>query len=331
MTLSAIILLIAANIFWAGNPTAAKIIIREVGNVETAWLKYFVAGISFLISLPLIHRVFPETEKDSRWLPDISFHDLAVIFMIAITTCFLSPLLQMKGLRASSATANSLLVGMEPLLTLTLAYFVINNPLAQRDVLALIIGFIGFLILSGFFNDLTVDDPLIFLKSWSGGDFLLLCSILCEACYSVFPKKLTKRYPGFQIYGTALGIGLVMQTIFLLTFHGLPKIKLLTAGGWCALIWLGVLGTTFTYLAWIKIIQSKVSLSAAVATLFLQPIFGALAGISVLRESFHMFQLEGATLILAAVSWRALEERNHTQPALPLKEEGHMKLEDISK
>lgn len=306
MNSSTLILLVVANIFWAGNPTAAKILIGETGNVATAWLKYFVAGISFLAGLPIIYKLFPET-KGERWLSNISSHDLVVIFIIAVTTCFLSPLLQMKGLRTSSAIVNSLLVGMEPLLTLILAYLVINNPITRRDALALIIGLAGFLVLSGFFVNLKANKPLGLLKSWSHGDILLACSVFCEACYSVFPKKLSKQYPGFQVYGTALGLGLFMQTAFLLSFYGLPKIKLLTASGWIALVWLGFLGTTFTYLAWIKIIQSETPLSAALITLFLQPVFGTLAGILVLHESLRLFQAAGSILILAAVFWQITE------------------------
>ena len=150
MDLYTLSLLIAANIFWAANPTAAKILISEVGAPTAAWLKYFMAGLSFMICLPIIRTLFSDENKNIRWLPNLSPCDLTIILIIALTTCFLSPLFQMQGLNASSAINNSLLVALEPLLTLVLAYFILGNPITKRDTFSLIVGVIGFLVLSNF-------------------------------------------------------------------------------------------------------------------------------------------------------------------------------------
>jgi len=314
MSYSKLLLLVVANMFWAANPTAAKILIGEVGHVTTAWLKYSTALLAFMLFFPAIRSLFPAEEKGRHWLAELSLHDLIVLLCIGLTTCFLSPLCQMQGLTTSSAISNSLLVAMEPLFTLALAYFLLNDPFTRRDALALATGVVGFLILSGFFSNLKTGELSGFLQFASKGDLFLIFAILCEACYSVLPKKLVGRHPGFQIYGTALAIGFIFQTIYLLIVHGMPRLELLSVSGWGALVWLGPIGTTVTYLIWIRVIQHGVPISSMILTLFLQPLFGTLAGYLMLHEPLHLYQAVGAAFILAAVTWQSLQaEMRHGQ------------------
>jgi drug/metabolite transporter (DMT)-like permease len=67
-----------------------------------------------------------------------------------------------------------------------------------------------------------------------------------------------------------------------------------------ALLWLGPLGSTLTYLYWLLAIE-RVNVSSAALTLFIQPIAGSFLGILALDEGFTMTKGIGASLILAAV------------------------------
>jgi drug/metabolite transporter (DMT)-like permease len=296
------LLLVVSNLFWAANPTAAKFLVERSDPATTAWLKYLGAGLGFLAFLPWAGKFFKEENPGPA-----SPHDLAWMAGIGATTCFLSPLCQMSGLGASSAVTNSLLVSTEPLFTLVLAWALLRETASPRDVAALAVGAAGSLAVSGFFTPGTLADVPSALRLWSRGDMLLLASIFCEGCYSVFPKRMRAQVSGIRIYGTALATGFVLLSAVVFLKGG-PRLHGLR-GAWPALLWLGPLGTGATYLIWIRILQKGIPLPAMILTLFLQPVFGALAAAVVLHEPLRAHQILGGLLILAAVGHRLAGEK----------------------
>ncbi|MFA6093689.1 MAG: DMT family transporter [Elusimicrobiota bacterium] len=315
--MSGLILLLVCNLFWAAAPTAAKVLISEVGAPAAAWLKYAGAMAAFLLCLPLIRRAFPEPE--SRPLRRISPRDLGILALIGLATCTLSPLAQMRGLTASTAVNNSILVCLEPLMTLVLAWLLLRDRIRNMDALVILIAATGALILSGLASRESLADLPAALKAWSRGDLLLVFGLFCEACCSVLPRLLKEKHSGLRIYGVASTVGLALLSLILLPTYGFPRIGALSPRGWLAFFWLGPI-TAFSYVAWLHILQRGTSLPAMVATLYCQPVFGALAGRFVLGEPLGSRQIIGGALILGAVTWRMLHEGRASralEPVLP--------------
>jgi drug/metabolite transporter (DMT)-like permease len=294
-----LLLLLVANLFWAINPTAGKVLIAQTDPLTTAWLRYAGAALALAAAWPWIRGAGACDPETPRPLP---LRDKAIVAAIGATTCFLAPLCQMSGLGASTAVSNSILMTTEPLFTLLLAWLLLRGRLTRQESYMMAVAAAGALVLSGIFSSTGLCDIPRALRQWSRGDLLLLAAIFCEACYSVLPKMLAGRYPGPRIYAPALAVGfsLLSVTAFL---HGGPHLVWFSARGWLAFFWLGPFGTTLTYLFWLHLVQRGIPLPALAATLYFQPVIGAAAGMIVLHEPLRRDQMLGGALILAAVTW----------------------------
>jgi drug/metabolite transporter (DMT)-like permease len=162
----------------------------------------------------------------------------------------------------------------------------------------------GFALLSGLTGERLRGawDPHLF------GNLLMLVSLLGEAIYSVFARKLLVRREAIPIFGNAVVFGAIVLTCILIASAGLPNLFALTPRAWAALLWMGPVGTTGTYLYWMKVLP-RASIPSMALTLFLQPVAGSLWGYLGLGERLAGPQLGGAALILLAVAAPLMERR----------------------
>ncbi len=302
-----LVLLMVANLFWALNPIAGKVLIAQTDPLTTAWLRYAGAALALAAAWPWLRRAGSEAEP--RPMP---LRDMAIVGIIGATTCFLAPLCQMSGLGASTAVSNSILMTMEPLFTLLLAWLLMRGRLTRQESCVMAIAAAGALTLSGIFSSAGLSDIPRALRQWSRGDLLILAAVFCEACFSVLPKTLSRRYPGPRIYAPAVCIGFFLLSALAL-LRGGPHLVWLSTWGWLAFFWLGPFGTTLTYLFWLYLLQRGVPLPVLAATLYFQPVIGTAAGVLILHEPLRLNQVLGGALILAAVTgyvWQDVRARS---------------------
>ena len=290
-------LLLAANLFWAINPTAGKVLIAQTDPLTTAWLRYAGAALALAVAWPWLRKA-----GGAQVRQPMPLRDKVIVGVIGATTCFLAPLCQMSGLGASTAVSNSILMTTEPLFTLLLAWLLLRGRLSRQESYMMAVAAVGALVLSGIFSSSGLSDIPRALRQWSCGDLLILAAIFCEACYSVLPKMLTGSYPGPRIYAPAVATGFVLLSVTAL-LHGGPHLVWFSARGWLAFLWLGPFGTTVTYLFWLHLVQKGIPLPALAATLYFQPVIGAASGMLILHEPLRFNQMLGGLLILAAVTW----------------------------
>jgi drug/metabolite transporter (DMT)-like permease len=223
-----------------------------------------------------------------------------------------SPLSQMTGLASSRALDNSLIIAMEPLMTVLLAWLLLRERPARVHFVAFGIAILGFVLLTGL-SPSTIGQGLDphFL-----GNLLMLLSLLGEAMYSAVGRKLIVRHPPNAVFGSAIVVGVVCLTLATLALSGLPSWEQVRGMPWkCALglLWVGPLGTAFSYLYWMNAL--KITPVASIAlTLFIQPVLGPLWGGLFLGERLSIMQGFGSCLILVAVFGQAWAEIRSTNP-----------------
>lgn len=297
--------LFLCNLAWAMNPSAAKIIIGEIGPEFTAWFKYTGALIAYFVIISLVKLRKIQYPKQIRFfIKPKTRQDLKAVLSIGLTTCFLSPLTQMKGLTSSTAINNSLLVSFEPLFIVFFSWILLGERLYIRHIASFCLALFGFALLSKLPQ--LYSGTGIFFQS---GDLMLLGAIGAESIYSVLGKDLTKSYPPREIFGSAITIGAALLTLIISIQAGSPPLSALTVQGWIAIAWLGPIGTAATYLFWLYSLNQGLGLSSIVLTLFLQPVFGAIAGSVLLHEPLEIHQSLGAALIIFAVLLQIRLER----------------------
>ncbi len=295
---------ILCNIIWSFNPVMGKVVLDDFGPAHLSLLRHGSALLGFLliVGLGLAKRrsiqkffAFPQSNKD---------HCL-FLFLGFFTFCT-APLFVAFGLDSSQATDNAIIIAMEPMITVLIAWVVLREPITQRHGTSLLIALVGFSMLSKTnFSELSANVNAHFL-----GNLLILASLTGEGAYSTFIRLLLPRFRPTQIFGTGLFLGVTLLCLIVIIHSGPVPFEKLTWRSALAVIWLGPIGTTFTYHYWTTALGKGVAIPALALTLFLQPVLGSLWGVFLLDESFTWIQTLGGLLILAAVAGQSIRLRH---------------------
>jgi drug/metabolite transporter (DMT)-like permease len=212
--------LLSAVLFGASTPFA-KLLLGSVGPWTTAGLLYLGAGLGLaLVHLSRAGLRMPAIEAPLRRA------DLPWLALAILTGGILGPLLLMFGLSRTSAAATSLLLNLEGLATMAIAWTVFREYVDRR----LLFG--AFAILIG-----------ALLLSWQGraafqsGALLIACACLCWG----IDNNLTRRLSSADPVQIAMLKGLVAGTVNL-TFALLYGDILPPAGTLLAIAVVGFLG-----------------------------------------------------------------------------------------
>ncbi len=261
--------------------------------MHTSWLRYGSALLTVVFLLSLMRWKLPREVSPLSVLPK-NWPWLAGIG--AVTFCF-SSYSQYKGLSLSTSTENALIVAMEPLFAVVLAWIFLGEKLGLKQVGVFLVAITGFLLLS----KVNPSDLGASFAVFNIGNLFLLLSMPSEAFYTIGSRKLAGRVTPLSVFGFSLPIGfLIFSSYLLISGQGLPDPTRLSTGSILALLWLGPLGTTITYSFWtLALVEAPVA--AVALTLFVQPILGATTGMLFLGERLNLWQATGAGLILAAL------------------------------
>ena len=153
------------------------------------------------------------------------------LLLVGVSAFCFSPLLQMRGLAASFAADNALIVAMEPLITVFLVWLILGERPSRLHLIAFFVALVGFALLTG----MSPSSLTHGLDAHVFGDVLLLLSLLGEAMYSTIGRKLIMKHPPAAVFGTALLLGVICLTGVTFFLSGLPS--------WSALVhmpWRGV-------------------------------------------------------------------------------------------
>jgi drug/metabolite transporter (DMT)-like permease len=140
---------------------------------------------------------------------------------------------------------------------------------------------------------------------------MLALSLIGESSFSVLGRKYAGRFHPFALFGATIAGGFAVLTALAWWQGALPIPGLFARLGWdsvLALLWLGPVGTTASYIFWMTALERAPVASVAI-TLLVQPVFGALWGAIFLGETFSAAKGAGAAFILSGLLVQALPRR----------------------
>ncbi len=292
MSLKTLLGLIIANLIWSTHPTLGKFVLKDFSPMHFAFLRYGSALLAYLV-----FSFFLKTEKFIHFRnPEFRHKDLLLALSLGFFTFCYSPLFQCFGLSITRATDNALIIAMEPLITVFMAWVLLGEKLKPVYVVAFAFALLGFFLLTGLSSEQV-------LTSFSGpllGNLLILCSLLGEGTFSSFSRKLLDRHSPFAVFGTSLTIGVCLLLMIVVFHSGLPPLHQMSLKSFLSILVLGPIGTTGGYLFWVVALRNAPIASLSL-TLFIQPVFGTLWGYLFLNEILTPLQALGGVLILASV------------------------------
>lgn len=290
-------LLLLAQAMWAGSYVAMKVAGEAMPVGAVVVYRYGLASFAYLFLIPLVG------------LPKLAKRDWALVAFLGVINFALTPTLQVESLRWTRAADVSLLIGLEPMLTVILAGLILREKVNPRIAVAMALGLAGVWILS---NPTTGGDEAASNRSW--GNMLFLGSLLCEATVTISGGRLAKLYPPLPTIAAMKAFGLLAALLFYGPVVAETSPASFGAEAWTSLVYLALLPSLFAYSAWYWAI-ARTPVNQIAPTLYAQPFVGAFLGWLLLSETLGPRTWAGGALILGALAWTQAMSRKTANPA----------------
>lgn len=281
----AMLVLVGANLLWAGSYTAGKEALRAISPLELNGMRFAIAG---LILFPLLWY----GRRDLR----LRRRDLPRLAMLCLFGFVVNKQAEYTGLSLTGASDVALLIASESMFTAIMAWIVLREPVRREAVAGLLFGLFGvYLVIERGFGLPRMGGGTHLL-----GDLLVVLALISEAAYTIFGKAELDRHPGLLITaGGILGSLFVWVPVGLadVARNGVPH---LDGAAWAGVLYMAVAATVIAYLAWMLALR-YVSGASAAATLFLQPLVGTVLAVLVLGERPSWATLAGGLCIVIGV------------------------------
>ena len=289
-TVKAMIALVFATLFWAGNYVVGAIAVQSISPLDLTWLRWVLAAVPLLILAQLVEK--PDWRRALR-----SWRRLAVLAALGVAGYVL---LLYTALEYTSALSASLINAANPAVMALLAAVVLRERLGWRVVAGLILGLFGVLLV-------ITNGSLasVFSMRFNIGDLLMLVAITVWSVYTIVGRKLD--VPPI----TATAIQATMVAVALAPFA--------IAGGvtWPAeasvglsVVFIAVVPSIGAYVLW-NLALKQVSPTTAGLYLNLVTVFTVIISV-ILGAQLTLAQAIGGLVVFAGVALSSLKPRAKT-------------------
>jgi drug/metabolite transporter (DMT)-like permease len=287
--ISAVAPLMAANLLWAGQGVAVKILAGTLSPLAIALLPlYFITFLGLALLC-----VQPDTAPRFRKAWRFRFE----FFLAGICGQLIAQVGMTLGISWSSASNGAILSLLIPIFGALLAVCLLSERLSALRAGVLLLGLAGIFLVS----------PLkLQARSASHvheftGNILIALGCVGSAFYNVYSKRLLTCFSALEIlFFSYLSTTLFsLPVLFLFEPHCLSSVARLTATQWAALLYLAIFLYGLSMVLFLKALR-MVDVVIASASLYLTPLFGVALAYSVLKERLPPQAILGSAIILFA-------------------------------
>lgn len=280
-----VLTLVGATAGWGAGATMSRLAVEQIGPLTVASVRF---GLGALLLLAILTwrgeaRGLP-ARKD--WLPLVVLGVLGVAAFGALYTV---------GLQWTSATEGTLIQGLSPLITLSLATVLVGERVRRAQFLGGLVAFagLGVLLLGGTAVLGGGSERVL-------GNLVVIGACLCWSAYNVAVRFLASRLN----LAESSAWGLLVGTALLIPFAMLEPVRApigsITLTTWLAIVYLSIVSTCLAYIWWNDGIR-KIGAGRAAMFSFVGPVAAMLSAIPLLGEWPEPAQLMGGGLILAGL------------------------------
>ncbi|PVZ67671.1 DMT family transporter [Pelagibaculum spongiae] len=284
---TAMLMLVFACFFWAGNALVARSVVNETGPLALAFFRWLLA---LLIVLPFARGIWKKSSSLLQHWPMLLL--LSLVSIVGYNT-----FLYLAAL-TSSALNIGLISASMPLLTLLLARLILQQATSRLQWLSVLLACAGvvWIVCQGSWQQL-----LAF--QFSNGDLWMLLAALDWSLYSVLLRKYQQPLQQLGLSVTELLAVLLMIGVPLLLplwiweQTAFNYVGLVNQQGLMALLYVAVFPSLLAYIFWIK---GVASLGPAMSVMFIPliPLFAAIGGWLWLDEFLSSWHWIGGGMIL---------------------------------
>ena len=276
--------LISVVVVWASTFVVTKQVFDEIAPLAFAFIRFL--GITLLAFIVLAIAVSRGTAQWHVWR-----HDLPRFAIVGVCGYTLYQLGFVLGLERTSPFSSALLISTMPLFTIAFLRAMGEHP-PLRAWLGVAVALVGTALFEG--------DKLAEGGGSLIGDLLSLGSAISFAAYGVLNRPLVKRYPT----ATYTAYTVLAGAIPLLAVSAPAAVQqnwfAISPPSWLAVAYMVVLPVYVAYMVWNWAIARRGAAAASSFGLLVPVVSGILSALTY-GESFGLFKLGGAALIMAGL------------------------------
>lgn len=276
--------LLACVIFWGWTFVATKIVLDYVTPVE-------LLGLRFLIGLPILFFVIRAKKARLEFSP-LGRRQI-LIGSVIITVHFL---IQITGLKYTSATNTGWLISVTPLVMAVLSYVILKERLGRRELVGIGVATVGILLL--------VSRGDLASLHWmsSIGDWLVLGSAHTWALYTIATRDLSRSSNPLAVTFMVLLPSGILMLLYMTFMSDWTVFLHLPLDAVVALLFLGILGLAIAHWFWQEGV-AELGAARAGLYLYLEPVATTALAVPYLGEQFTWATGVGGMLVLTGVFW----------------------------
>jgi len=275
------ILLLFTVIVWGWTFVATKICLAYISPIELLGMRLIIAEPILLLLIFLKKLRFQFGAKTGQLL-------LASLILI------IHFIMQITGIKYTSATNTGWIISMTPLVTALLAYLILKEKISKWAIAGILIATLGIILLmsKGKFSDL----------KWlsSIGDWLVLASAHTWAIYTIITRDISRSHDPLTVAFAVL-LPVLLMTLLIMGFTSdWSKFLNLPLEAVISLLFMGICATALAYWFW-QFGIARVGATEAGVFLYLEPIATTALAVPYLHESFGIFTALGGVMVLLGV------------------------------
>lgn len=279
-----VVLLVLAELFWSGNFVVGRAVHEFVPPVALAfwrWTGGFIIVLPFSIrhlrrDLPILIRHWPIVVA------------LSATGIAAFNTCIY------LGLQETTAINALLMQSTMPVLIVLATYLLYHERPSVAQLLGLALS------LAGVLTIVTRGSPLSVLSfPLNRGDLWIFAAVLSYALYSALLRRRPPVHP-VSFLAVTFALGSAMIAPFFAWESGAGATWRIDPATLAAIAYVALFPSVLAYFAYNRGVE-LIGANRAGQFMHLMPVFGSVLAIVLLGESFRLFHLGGAALIVAGI------------------------------
>lgn len=261
-------------VFWSLAYVLTRLMMESFTAFSLGFLRYFVASCILVIVAFLTKINIPRKADLPKFIASgaIGFFFYIIVFN--------------KGAEIVTSSTGSVVMATVPVITALLARFIFHEVLHTLQWIAIVIEFIGVMILTMFHGVISINVGL----------FWLLLAVLALSIYNLFQRKLTETYTALQSCSFSIFFGTILLGIFIP--GSVKEIFRATTIQIFYIVILGVFSSAIAYVTWSQAFAKAVKISQVTNYMFVTPFLTSIFGYLILKEIPDLATLVGGTVIL---------------------------------
>ncbi len=265
--------LLAVTFFWGSTFIISKIILEEVPLPVYLFLRLGIAAIALDIAAM---RYVKELDKET-----------VIHGTILGGLLYLSYFFQMWGIQFTSASNAGFITGLSVALVPVFGYIFFKFKPSFTALIGVLFALLGLLLLTG-------ANPL----DWNKGDLLVFVCAAAVTFHVIYTGKFAPKHNVYLLTAVQLTV-LALLTLLALPFSEF-KWPQLTVKNISVLVYLGIMGTVFTFL--MQTAMQRYTTTTRTAVVFaMEPVFAALFAFVIAGETLSVAGWIGGLLIVVGM------------------------------